>query len=148
MKTVVIVMAILLLVFYLIKAGLMLWKQQGETLHFLRLLMYYSPFDNMLLGSLSALFFFKEEKSQFKRTVFARMVFHKNVQTSLTSFFIGCEILTAMIYPKIMASELLAVLTTIIILNLCRLDSSIVKHCKTRGSVTSERSRTWGLFIA
>lgn len=124
-KTVVIVMAILLLVFYLIKIGLILWKQQGATVHFLRLLMYYSPFDNMLLGSLSALFFFKEEKSGFKRTAIARMVFHKNVQLITYLLFIG-YIVAALIYPKIMASELLAVLTTIIILNLCKPDSSIV----------------------
>jgi peptidoglycan/LPS O-acetylase OafA/YrhL len=124
-KTVVIAMAILLLVFYLAKVGLMLWKQQGETIHFLRLLMYYSPFDNMLLGSLSALFFFNEEKSEFKRTAFARMVFNKNVQLITYFFFIG-YILAVLIYPKILASELLAVLTTIIILNLCKPDSSIV----------------------
>ncbi len=124
-KIVVIAMAILLLVIYLVKGVLIVWRHQGETIHFLRLLMYYSPFDSMLLGSLSALFFFKEEKSQFKGTAFARMVFHKNMQLITYFIFIG-YILTVLISPKIMASEFLAVLTTIIILNLCKPDSGIV----------------------
>jgi peptidoglycan/LPS O-acetylase OafA/YrhL len=126
-KPVNIVRVLLLLLFinYATRFIIRCFFPANPTLHFAEFCLEYFRFDCLLIGSLLAILFYNQKHKLFNPGFSLTLLFSKPVQLICFAILIA-YIPFRLNYPHLFNNEILAIVTAIIILNLCKAETSVI----------------------